>query len=84
MKVGDLVVLSARGKELKRNVAISFHHGGYGLLTEIRDNDSWGWRYDRDDVKVYAVHWFDKNGEFYRKRNFERHELKKKKRLNKS
>lgn len=83
MKVGDLVVLSARGKDLQRNIAITIHHGGYGLLTQISDN-SWGWRDTGDDVEVYTVHWFDKNGEFWRKRNFERHELKKKKRLNKS
>ena len=68
MKVGDLVVLSARGSKLERN-RIGSIHGGYGLVTKVGD-------YDIYDLRIA---WFKKSGEFYRTRFFDRHEVKKKK-----
>ena len=82
MKVGDLVVLSARGNKLQRNTAIAHYHGGYGIVCKVgrqvhrlKDNG---------DIYQLCVTWFKKSGEFYRTRYFDRYELKKKKRLNKS
>ena len=69
MQVGDLVVLSARGNKLQRNIAITHCHGGYGLVTKVGD-------YDIYDLRIA---WFKDNGEFYRTRFFDRHEVKKKK-----
>ena len=68
MKVGDLVVLSARGNKLQRNILIrQNHHGGYGLVCKVGDGDIFDLR----------ITWFKKNGEFYRTRYFDRYELKK-------
>ena len=75
MKVGDLVVLSARGNKLQRNTAITHLYGGYGLVCKVGDGAG---------VYDLRVTWFKKNGEFYRTRYFDRHEVKKKKSLNKS
>ena len=69
MKVGDLVVLSARGSKLQRNIAITHYHGGYGIVSKVGD-------YDIYDLRIT---WFNKNGEFYRTRYFDRYEVKKKK-----
>ena len=70
MKVGDLVVLSARGSKLQRNTAIAHVYRGYGLVTRFP--------VDTDHCQV-LVRWFDKHGEFYRYRYFDRYELKIKK-----
>ena len=69
MKIGDLVVLSARGSKLQRNTAIAYCHGGYGIVSEVCANDIYDLR----------ITWFKKSGEFYRTRFFDRHEVKKKK-----
>ncbi|QDP63442.1 MAG: hypothetical protein GOVbin703_189 [Prokaryotic dsDNA virus sp.] len=68
MKVGDLVVLSARGSKLLQN-RIGSIHGGYGIVCKVGDGDIFDLR----------IAWFKKSGEFYRTRFFDRHEVKKKK-----
>ena len=68
MKVGDLVVLSARGARLNKNMNIAHYHGGYGLLARIEP-----------ETMGYVVHWFDKNGEYWRRKYFDRFEIKIKK-----
>ena len=67
MKVGDLVVLSARGAKLNKNMNITHYHGGYGLLARIIETEA----------MCYVVHWFDKNGEYWRRKYFDRFEIKK-------
>ena len=69
MQVGDLVVLSARGAKLNKNMNIAHYHGGYGLLARIIDTDA--------IAGDYVVHWFDKHGEYWRKKYFDRFEIKK-------
>ena len=73
MKIGDLVVLSARGAKLGKNTSITHYHGGYGLLARI-DED-----YSGSRSMGYVVHWFDKRGEYWRKKYFDRDEIKIKK-----
>ena len=71
MKVGDLVVLSARGARLNKNMNIAHYHAGYGLLARIEED------YGGRESMGYVVHWFDKHGEYWRKKCFDRYEIKK-------
>ena len=70
MKVGDLVVLSARGSKLQCNIAITYVHRGYGMISRVQTDP---------DSRQLLVRWFNKDGKFYRMRYFNRYELKKKK-----
>ena len=82
MKVGDLVILSAKGRALQMNWQI-VECGGYGMVVK------------KDNKKIVSVRWFKSDGSPFcgfkndKPRNFFRYELKYlskkfKKKLNKS
>ena len=81
MKVGDLVVLSAKGRALQMNSQIA-ECGGYGIIIK------------KPNKKIVSVRWFKSDGtplwaSIKEPRNFFRYELKYlskkfKKKLNKS
>jgi len=66
MKVGDLVVLSAKGRKLKHNY---HYYQGFGIIVEVYQTEKY---YD------FAIKWFCKGRTAHnRKCWFKRYEIKK-------
>jgi hypothetical protein len=66
VKVGDLVVLSAKGKKIKHNH--HFHHG-FGIVLEV---------FTRKDYYDLGIQWFCTGRDAHNRRSwFKRYEIKK-------
>ena len=59
MKVGDLVQLSAYGKE---NSYYTIRNAKYGIVVRIEDDQLLMRNGDLKDIVSYRVRWFDKQG----------------------
>tara|TARA_R100000030_G_scaffold97023_1_gene85660 strand:+ start:70 stop:309 length:240 start_codon:yes stop_codon:yes gene_type:complete len=66
MKVGDLVVLSAKGRKLKHNYMF---YKGFGIVMEI---------YTRKEYYDFGIQWFCKGRTAHNRKSwFKRYEIKK-------
>ena len=66
MKVGDLVVLSAKGRKLKHN---HYYYHGFGVILEV---------YPTKQYYDFAIQWFCEGRSVHNKRVwFKRYEIKK-------